>query len=187
MFLLPCASALVALVLAGPSTAGSYYSYRTDEGAYAFTDDVKAIPAAYRAGAKRHALRPLRAYERMTPSDARATSDYSKRLDERLAHLRGRNEQGRAEPAAGTVRGNASTIALQTGGENSPVLQITPAEGGDSSGPIIVETVAAKPAGGIVTHDNTIVRQGDQTLVIVRARPREWNLSEDIHIESDSE
>jgi hypothetical protein len=187
MFLLPCASAAAALLLAGPSSAGSYYSYRTDEGAYAFTDDVKAIPAAYRAEAKRHALRPLRAYERMTPSDARATSDYSKRLDERLAHLRGRNEPVRAESSPGTARGTASTIALQTGGENSPVLQISPAEGGGSSGPVIVETLAAKPAGGIVTHNNTVVRQGDQTLVIVRSRPREWNLSEDIHIESDLE
>jgi hypothetical protein len=38
-----------------------------------------------------------------------------------------------------------------------------------------------------VTRDNTIVRQGGRTLTIVRARSREWNLSEDIHIESDTE
>jgi len=187
MFLLPCASALAALVLAGPSMAGSYYSYRTDEGAYAFTDDAKAIPEAYRASAKRHSTSPLRSYERLTPSDSRATADYAKRLDERLAHLRGMNGQAKAEPVVGKARANGPTIALQTGGDDSPVLQITPVDGSGSDEPVIVETVAAKPAGGIVTRDNTIVRQGDRTLTIVRARSREWNLSEDIHIESDTE
>jgi hypothetical protein len=183
MSLLPCAAALA---LGGSAAAESYYSYRTDEGAYAFTDDAKAIPEAYRAQARRHAMSPLRGYQRLTPSDARATSDYAKRLDARLSELRGMNQQASAERAARTGSGSAPTIAIQTGGEDSPLLQVTPVEGG-SSEPVIVETLSAKPAGGIVTRDNTIVRQGDQTLVIVRARSREWNLSEDIHIESDLE
>jgi hypothetical protein len=184
MSLLPCAAALA---LGGPAAAGSYYSYRTDEGAYAFTDDPKAIPEAYRAEARRHALSPLRGYQRLTPSDSRATSDYAKRLDARLSELRGMNQLAKAERAARSGPGSAATIAIQTGGDDSPLLQVTPGDGGNSDGPVIVETLSAKPAGGIVTRDNTVVRQGDQTLAIVRARSREWNLSEDIHIESDLE
>jgi hypothetical protein len=188
MSLLPYAPVLAALAFAGPAAAESYYSYRTDEGAYAFTDDAKAIPEAYRAQARRHALSPLRRYQRLTPSDSRATSDYAKRLEARLSELRGMNQQARAEQAARSGPASAPTIALQTGGEGSPLLQITPVEGATSDdGPVIVETLAAKPAGGIVTRDNTVVRQGDKTLAIVRARAREWNLSEDIHIESDLE
>jgi len=187
MSLLRCAPAIAALALAGPSAAESYYSYRTDEGAYAFTDDAKAIPEAYRGQAQRKALSSLRGYERLTPSDSRATSDYAKRLDERLATLREMNQQAKAEQAAQSPRASAPTIALQTGGSDGPLLQITPADGDASDTPIIVETLSAHAGDGIVTRDNTVVRQGDKTLAIVRSRAREWNLSEDIHIESDLE
>ena len=187
MSLLPCAPALAALVLAGPSAAESYYAYRTDEGAYAFTDDAKAIPEAYRGQAQRSSLRSLRSYERLTPSDARATSDYAKRLDARLAYLREMNQQALAEQTARSPRASAPAIALQTGGPDSPMLQITPVDGDASDEPIIVETLRAHPADRIVTRNNTVVRQGDKTLAIVRSRGREWNVNEDIHIESDLE
>jgi hypothetical protein len=184
MSLLPCAAALA---LAGPAAAESYYSYRTDEGAYAFTDDAKAIPEAYRAAARRHELRPLRGYERLTPSDSRAASDYAKRLDARLSELRGMNQQAKAEQAAQSPRATAPTIALQTGGSDGPLLQITPVAGDASDAPVIVETLRAHPADRIVTRNNTVVRQGDKTLAIVRSRGREWNVNEDIHIEKDLE
>ena len=185
--LLPCAPALAVLALAGPSGAESYYSYRTDEGAYAFTDDFKAIPEAYRAQARRNTLRSLRGYERLTPSDARATSEYAQRLDQRLAYLREMNQQAQAQEAARTARGSAPAIALQTGGEGSPLLQITPVDADSGDEPIIVETLRAHPANRIVTRNNTVVRQGDKTLAIVRSRGREFNVSEDIHIEGDLE
>jgi len=187
--LLACAPALAALVLAGTAAAESaYYAWRTDEGAYAFTDDARAIPEAYRKQAQRRTLSSLRSYGRLTPSNPRATSDYAQRLDARLAYLRERNARA-AEPeaAAQPARRSAPAIALRTGGEDSPLLEITPVGAEGSDEPVIVEELAARPANGIVTHDNTVVRQGDRTLAIVRSRPREWNLAEDIHIESDLE
>ena len=187
MTLLPCAPALAAMALSTPAAAGSDYAYRTDEGAYAFTDDAKAIPEAYRAQAERRPLRSLRAYERLTPSDARATSDYAKRLDERLVYLRELNRPAPTADAARAPRGTAPAIALRTGGEGSPLLEITPVDGASSDEPVIVETLRAHPANRIVTRNNTVVRQGDRTLAIVRSRGREWNVTEDIHIESDLE
>src|SRR5262245_29594225 len=79
--LLACAPALAALVLAGSAAADrAYYTWQTEEGAVAFTDDAKAIPEAYRKQAQRRTLRSLESYERLTPNDARATSDYAARL-----------------------------------------------------------------------------------------------------------
>ena len=187
--LLACAPALAALVLAGTAAAESaYYAWRTDEGAYAFTDDARAIPEAYRKQAQRRTLRSLESYGRLTPSNPRATSDYAQRLDARLAYLRERNERATGpETAARTARRSAPAIAVRTGGEDSPLLEITPVGADGSDEPVIVETLRARPADRIVTRNNTVVRQGDRTLAIVRSRGREWNVTEDIHIESDLE
>jgi hypothetical protein len=189
ILLAACAPTIAAVLVAESAAAESvYYAWRTDEGAYAFTDDARAIPEAYRKQAERRTLRSLQTYQRLTPSDARASSDYAKRLDARLAYLRERGERvAAAEAAAFEAPRTASApgITLRTGDEQSPTLEITPGEAG--SGPVVVETVSARREQDIVTHDNTIVRQGDRTLAIVRTRPRQWNISEDIHIESDLE
>jgi len=189
--LLACAPALAALVLAGSAAAESaYYTWRTDEGAYAFTDDARAIPEAYRKQAQRRTMRSLQSYGRLTPNDTRATSDYAQRLDARLADLRERNERAalaETVAAARPDRRSAPAIALRTGGDGSPLLELTPVGADASDEPVIVETLRAHPANRIVTRNNTVVRQGDRTLAIVRSRGREWNVNEDIHIEGDLE
>ncbi len=189
--LLACAPALSTLALAGMAAAeDTYYAWRTEEGAYAFTDDPRAIPEAYRKQAEQRTLRSLRSYGRLTPSNPRATSDYAKRLDARLAYLRERNERAAMAEAvadARTDRGSAPAVLLHTGGKRSPLLEINPVGADASDEPVIVETLRAHPANRIVTRNNTVVRQGDRTLAIVRSRGREWNVTEDIHIESDLE
>jgi hypothetical protein len=190
ILLLACAPVLAAVVVAGPAAAErAYYAWRSDEGAYAFTDDPRAIPEAHRKQAERRALRSLRSYARLTPSDPRASSDYAQRLDARLAYLRERSQRLAAREAARTARrnGSAPAIALRTGGDDSPLLEITPVGAGGSDEPVIVETLRARPANRLVTRNNTVVRQGDRTLAIVRSRGREWNVNEDIHVESDLE
>lgn len=183
-----CASALATLLTAGSAAAGgAYYAWKTEEGATAFTDDPKAIPESYRPQAQRRSLGSLRGYERLTPSDGRATSDYAKRLDERLAYLRERNERASAVQAERPGRASVPPIALRTGGDNSPLLEITPAGDGASDEPVIVETLRAHAEDRLVTRNNTVVRQGDRVLAIVRSRGREWNVNEDIHIEEELE
>jgi hypothetical protein len=183
-----CAPALAAWLIAGPVAAQTtYYVWQTDEGAHAFTDDAKAIPEAYRAQAQRRALRPLAGYAQLTPSDARATSDYAARLGARLAHLRELNERPQTERPARASSGTAPGITLRTGGDESPVLEITPVGGPEDEEPVIVETLRAHPADRLVTRNNVVVRRGDRTLAIVRSRGREWNVNEDLHIEEDLE
>ena len=82
---------LLALGLAAPAAAETVYSWRTEDGGYAFTDDEKAIPERYRAAAKPRQVGGLSGYERLTLEDPAATSRYAERLAARLDHLRSVN------------------------------------------------------------------------------------------------
>ena len=73
---------------------------------------------------------------------------------------------------------------METGEGNSPNLEITPRQGQQ---PIIVETVYTRPRGKVITRKSVVVRQGDRTLAIVKARSREINHLRDIYVEEDLE
>ena len=47
---------ILVVALAGPAFAGDVWSWRSEDGAYAFTDDSKRIPAKHRAEAQRRSL-----------------------------------------------------------------------------------------------------------------------------------
>jgi hypothetical protein len=187
--ILSCVPALAVAVWAGASAADTtYYTWQTEEGATAFADDLRSVPEAYRAQAQRRTLSKLTGYAQLTPSDARAQASYAARLDERLAYLRERNAPAAAAPrsvAPGT--GPTQTIAFRTGGDDSPLIELSSGPTASSSEPVIVETLRARPANRIATRNNIVVRQGDQTLAIIRSRGRNWNVNDDIHIESDLE
>ena len=50
--------------LVGPAFAGNVYSWVTDDGTYAFTDDPKRIPAKHKAEAKARPMGDLKRYGR---------------------------------------------------------------------------------------------------------------------------
>jgi hypothetical protein len=188
--ILSCVPALAVSVWAGASRADTtYYTWKTEEGATAFADDLRAVPEAYRAQAERRTIGKLSGYAHLTPSDARASANYEARLDERLAYLRQLNAQTAAVRAAAAMpaRGSGQTIALRTGGDQSPLVELRSSGAPADAGPVIVETVRARAGDRLVTRDNVVVRQGDQTLAIVRPRAAEWNVVDDLHIEHDLE
>ena len=178
-------TALLALGLAAPAAAETVYSWRTEDGGYAFTDDEKAIPERYRAAAKSRQVGGLSGYERFTPENSAATSRYAERLAARLDHLRSLNTPA-LQPETRSAGPATQTISLRTSNkDNAPTLDIQP--GGASEEPIIVETLRARPRNKMVTRDNVVVRQGDRTIAIVRSRGREWNVADDIHVEEELE
>jgi len=186
--ILSCAPALAVLVWAGASAAdGTYYTWQTEEGATAFADDLRAVPEAYRAHAERRTLGKLSGYAHLTPSDAQASESYESRLDQRLAYLREFNAQTAAARSVERNSGPSQTIALRTGGDQSPLIELRSGPAAADAGPVIVETLRAHPANRLVTRNNVVVRQGGETLAIVRSRGREWNVVDDIHIERDLE
>ena len=71
--------------LAGPAFAGDVWSWRTEDGAYAFTDDSKRIPAKHKAEAKRKSMGKLTRYGRYTEVSADVEKPYADRIRERRA------------------------------------------------------------------------------------------------------
>ena len=177
------ATALIA-ALAAPAAADRVYSWRTDDGGYAFTDDPKAIPARYRDQAKLRESARLGDYKRYTPSDDAAAERYAAQLTERLAHLRAMNAQpvARRNPVAAPGSGPTASLTMQSANGYAPSVEISQNTGGE---PIVVETLFTRPEGKMVTRQTQVVRQGDQILSILKPRLREWNVTTDIHDESE--
>jgi hypothetical protein len=177
------------MAIATPAVAGGpIYSWRTEDGGYAFTDDPKAIPARYREEAKLRPSARLGDYARYTPSDDRATERYAERLSKRLAHLRAVNSQYAARrealAAQSVAAGSPSTtrLTLDSANEYAPSVEISENTGDE---PIVVETLFTRPEGKIVTRHSQVVRQGDKILSIMKPRLREWNVATDLHDEAD--
>ena len=174
--------AVLLLAIAAPSSAGPVYSWRTEDGGYAFTDDPKAIPARYRDQATVRTSARLHDYKRYTPSDDRAVERYSDRLGQRLAHLRALNAQPVVARNAAAAPAPTASLSMQSANGYEPSVEISSAYGEE---PIVVDTLFTRPEGKIVTRHSQVVRQGDKILSVMRPRLREWNVSTDIHDEAD--
>lgn len=154
------------LLLATPALGGTVYSWRTEEGGVAFTDDEDNVPPRYADRVETRASGTLAGYARYTGEDPGAIARYEERLAARLAHLRALNaarERGALPARAAEVR---QTVSLRTGGEYAPSLELDAA----GEGPVVMEWVRMKPEGQIATRHNLVVRQGDRTLAVVKGR-----------------
>lgn len=186
-FLSLAGATLLLAAVAAPAAAEPVYSWRTEDGGYAFTDDPKAIPARYRDQVEKRETGRLGDYQRYTPSDDEATERYAAQLDRRLAYLRAANAQPVAPREAAAVAGSAgskASLSMQSTENYAPSVVISENTGGE---PIVVDTLFTRPVGKMVTRHTQVVRQGDQILSIMRPRLREWNVTTDIHDESEFE
>jgi hypothetical protein len=174
----------LALLLGAPAApAGAdTYSWRTEDGVYAYTDDPKHIPARYADEAKILRRGSLKSYKRYTAQDSAATDRYASRLSARLNYLRQVNAQPEAAPAmpalasAGTRSGGA--ISFSTGGPNDARLQIPFGEQADGP-PVVVEPINAKRTGDPRTRRVTLVKQGGKIVAVLKGTPKVHNPSTD--------
>src|SRR5262245_60574123 len=124
------------------------YAWRTEDGGYAYTDDRDQIPARYRAQAKLLKGTSLAGYERYTPQDPKAASQYAERLERRLESLRAANAAAaNAAPAATRHHDdavNAGTVLVSTGGQNA--LSV-PMQTGANGEPVVIEELTTKRSG----------------------------------------
>lgn len=161
--LLAAGFAAGAVFVTVPALAGEVYSWRTEDGAYAFTDDPKAIPARYRDRAATRTNTSISNYARLTAPESGSTDAYAARLAQRLEHLRGLN---RDLDAAGrrTTTPSTPAISIDTGDLNVGV----PAGGGD--GPLVIENVRFRYKNEMATRHNTVVRKGDTTVAVIKGQ-----------------
>jgi hypothetical protein len=151
--------------LAAPALAGTFYSWTTEDGVRAYTDDAKRVPARYRNRAELRDTGSLEGYERFTPITGASDEAVARRAPRSVESL-----PSVSAPPPGAATGPA--ITLETGDLN---IALVGAEGGE---PIVVEQVRARHAGSDATRTVQVVRQGDRVLAIIKPTPNESNPSD---------
>jgi hypothetical protein len=163
---LSLAGAALALALAGPAAAGALYRWTAEDGTVSFTDDPKRIPERHRGGAQALPSQGgLGGYARLTPEDSALRRSYEDRLQARLERLRELNAEPvvAALPAAPGARGPEAVVVL-----NDATSVRIPAMAAEGDEPIVVEEVRVKRPGRLITVHDTVVRQGERILMVVR-------------------
>ncbi|MCP5058249.1 MAG: hypothetical protein GY937_16210 [bacterium] len=183
--------ALVALA-AAPASAGTAYRYTAADGSLAFTDDLERVPEARREATDVVDTKPLSEYSRLSPTHLAAAEEQIARLEERSEHLRKIISFSNAERLATAAARNGHPSA--TGPGSAPGYQATvevdgatiqlPAAG-TGDGPIVVEQVRSVRKGKNITQMSTVVRQGDEVLMVVFPSPHLQINSNDFVREDD--
>jgi hypothetical protein len=169
------------VALAGPAFAGNVYSWVTEDGTYAFTDDAKRVPAKHKAEATVRPMGDLKRYDRYTVD--RTDKAYSDRLRQRQIDLRGGNGSAPQIVVSGAGSGQAAglnynmpvNVGRSGGGQRGAALQL-PLAGVGAAGsdePITVESVRVKPEEGQASRHMTIVKQGDRVISVFKGENRD--------------
>ncbi|UCE85166.1 MAG: hypothetical protein JSU66_12545, partial [Deltaproteobacteria bacterium] len=111
---------------------------------------------------------------RYTPEDDARISDYARELDERVERLRALNARS-ARPAAVRPAGRraARGIDVRVAEDEQPVIHV---ETGGDSAPVVIEKVRVLPEGANRTRTDTVIRQGDRVLAIVKPTTAQGSL-----------
>ncbi len=168
--------------LAGPAFAGNVYSWVTEDGTYAFTDDPKRIPAMHRDEAKARPMGDLKRYERYTVD--RTGKAQTDRLWQRQSALRERAAPEAPAVSAGptaTRGGSGLNYSIPFIGGGSPgghrgaqmQLGLGALGAAGSDEPITVESVRMQPTDGDATRHWTIVKQGDRVISVIKGENRD--------------
>jgi hypothetical protein len=183
------AAALAAGTL--PAAAGPLFSWTAEDGTVSYTDDAKRIPERYRAVAKEVPGQALRSYGRYSPAKPEAETQYAEQLDKRLARLRALNralaqegayaDGGYAAPGA---RVDGPELLVSVDRDTSVRVPTASAAAGDAP-PVVVEDVRVRRSGSAFTVHDTVIRQGDRVLMVVRGDQHNFDISNDIR-EEDS-
>jgi hypothetical protein len=152
----------MALILATPAVAGQIYSWQTENGEVAYTDNPKKIPARYRSQVQTRASERIEDYAKFSSGQPEATDRYAARLAERVEYLRWFNSDGDAAAVTPGAMNGVATINVHGIDLRLP--------GATADAPIIVEDVRVMSDGQITTRHDSVVRQGGRTLAIVRGR-----------------
>lgn len=155
----------VALSLAvGAAGAETLYRWTNADGVVAFSDELKRIPEAYRAGAVKVETANLSSYTRYTPANPTQSAAYEQELAARTERLRELNAAAAADTAKLVAPATGPSLGqVRVNGKLSLAL---PAGQAASDEPIVVEEHRVR-MGGATTHVY-VVKQGDKVLSVVR-------------------
>lgn len=101
---------------------GTYFSWVTEDGVFAFAGEAKGVPAKYKDAAKEIPFPTLAEYEKFTPTAKGSTEEHATALTARLERLRSVAVASRpAEKDCGTVslRSERRTVEGGAGGDGT--------------------------------------------------------------------
>ena len=170
----------ILLASAVPAAAGDIYSWRTEDGGYAFADDMDAVPERYREEVDVRRGAALSGYRHYTAEDDVAAGRYEQQLAARLERLRSLNASAPGAPAgAWAASGNAPDyVTIRSGSRRGGVDVSTPT--GASEEPLEVGTVYMRSKGGMLTQPVRVTKRGDKIVSIEKPRNRTWSLDDAI-------
>ena len=154
---------LMVSIVASGASAAALYRWTNSDGVVAFSDEMKRIPEAYRAGAVRIETSSLASYKRFTPAQPSQSQSYTERLHAQVERLRTLNAEVAAEQAAPAHAARPQLGQLRVNGKLSVAL---PGAQLASDEPIVVEEHRVR-TGDTTTHVY-LVRQGEKILSVVR-------------------
>jgi hypothetical protein len=162
--------------LAGPALAGNVYSWVTEDGTHAFTDDAKRIPAKHRAEAQKRTLGKLTRYERYTEVASETRKPYAERIRDRQTELRTRSATAPMGAVVGAVQssemGLVYSIPANGGNGNGMGAQFDVPIGGSGSPDAVRTTISdirVQPEHSMASRHWTVVERDGRPVTIIKA------------------
>ena len=182
---------LLAIGLTAPAGAEKLYHWVNADGTVSFTDEYERIPKADRDSVEVISTAGLDGYARFTPEDETLRESEAELRRERIARLRHINQEAAvsrlpavsAAPPVGAA-GSGGGGYTATVDVNGSTIRI-PADMGDGDGPVVVEQIRTVRKGKNITQTATVVRRGDEVLMIVFPEPHRQISSRDFVDEED--
>ena len=164
--------------LAGPAFAGNVYSWVTEDGTYAFTDDSKRIPAKHRAEARRRPMGKLTRYERYTPVSSESREPYADRIRAQHQELRETTSAAPTGAVAGAMQPeNGLVYAVPASGDGATqgaAVQVPIGGTADAgSGVNTIESIRVKPVQSMATRHWTVIKNGDRIVTVIKGELRQ--------------
>jgi hypothetical protein len=160
------AAAGLALMVSLPAASQELYHWRGEDGAYSYTDDLRRVPERYRGEVEVRQAERLNDYPRYTPEDDGRMSEYARELDERVDRLREFNEfPEESVERRSRSRRAVRRVDLRLSRDKQPVIEVS-TDG--NAAPVVIEEVRVLPEGASRTRTDTVIRQGDRILAIVK-------------------
>ncbi len=171
--------AVLVVGLAGPAFAGNVFSWVTEDGTHAFTDDSKRIPAKHRAEAKKRSMGKLTRYERFTEVSSESTKSHAEKIRERQMELRGMTATAPLGAVAGAVgsrvAGSGSSHPLTVGSGRRGTLITVPLGDTASANPGVttIESIRVQPVDSLASRHWTVVKEGDRVVTVIKGELRQ--------------
>ena len=168
--------AILVVGLAGPALAGNVYSWVTEDGTHAFTDDSKRIPAKHRAEAKKRSMGKLTRYERFTEVSSESTKSHAEQIRERQMELRTMAANAPLGAVAGAVGSRvAGSHPMTVGSGRRGTLITVPLKDTASANPGVtsIQSIRVKPVDSLASRHWTVVKEDGRIVTVIKGELRQ--------------